>query len=145
MTVDVAAFRRQPDGSRLALLADPASNGEAVTGLDKLVQRTLLHLLTPRGSLPYHAGVGTCFMPILLGEKASSELDVVSGFAAAAAQLAPLMRGEESEADPADERFHSLVLNQLIVTPGAVTMRMTVQAASGRAAETSWSLTLDLR
>jgi hypothetical protein len=131
VTNDLAIFRQLPDGSVVSALADAASGGEVVTGVDKLLQKVVKLLMTPRGSVPYQATEGTNFVSQLRSGHASTEADVIVGFAAASAAIRASLKGEQSVSDDPDEVLTGLKLNRILVLQGAVDLDIAIKSAAG--------------
>jgi len=108
-TVDYLAF----DGANAdkeALLTPglllPGQSGALTTGIQKLVQRFLLELLTEKGSLQYTPDRGTTFMTQLRLGYIRTTAQLIALFNTVELDIRNNLRLEEDfETDPADERF----------------------------------------
>lgn len=137
-TIDVLAFRgATPNGEVLLAesLADASSSGEICTGIQKLAQRFLLEMLTEVGTIAYAPLRGTELLTSLLSGKARSTLDVQAIFALAELQARVNLAGEESEDDPADERYSQTTLLSVTLSPGKVVLRTQLESQAGESVE----------
>jgi hypothetical protein len=136
-TVDLLAF----DGARASgdtllsqELAAPGRPGALITGIEKLVQRVLLELLTEQGSLTYSPDRGTFFMTSLrLGQVRTSQA-LFSAFSSAELDVKINITGDETAEDPADERYGSVTLLSvsLLGDTATLSIRVTSLAGEGR-------------
>lgn len=134
-TVDVAAFRGQKETGEALLdqsLVDPGSGGEVCTGAQMTAQAWLLQFMREEGSAPY-TDDGCGFFTALKRGRMLTELDVFQQFNLAAAKIRAKMRAAETADDPLDERFASATLNRAVVSPGALTLYVTVATLAGSA------------
>lgn len=128
MAKDLAAFRRQPNGTVLHSLADADISGVAVTGTEKLAQKFLIKLLTEKKSVPYLADEGTSFISFLRSNAARTEADLIAAFSVAVVELARLFSATETGSEPANERFYTAKLNNIVFTPENVALNVTVES-----------------
>jgi hypothetical protein len=105
----------------------------------KVAQRFYLHLMTPKGSVPYRPSVGSQFVP-RLQQRAASDSDVFAAFASAMLDVTAAMQNEEAAADPPDERFRSARMTQLVVANGHITAVVQVNTLAGVSANLSLNL-----
>lgn len=120
MSVDLAAFAVNPDGSVTQALADAT-----VTGPPRLLQRFAVELLTEKDSIPYLPGRGSPFLAYLRG-RAATETDVFAAFAASLAGLRKNLQADETDADPDDERFSTAKVTGITIEDHRVGLRVTV-------------------
>lgn len=136
-TVDVSAFAgAQESGDQLLTmrLAGPGEGGEVCTGTQKLAQRFLRTLLKEAGSDLFRPNDGTEFMTKLNRGELRNQVDVLVAFAEAQLDCKRLLKAEETDADPDDERYASAVIESLSVLPGSVKLyiRLTSRAGDSR-------------
>lgn len=123
----------------LALLHGAAEKGETqvawsltcgggglCTGIQKLIQRFVMLLLTPKGSMKFMPDRG-CTFPSAVGQS-YSESQVSAAFRFAMADVAPQLKAEEDESMPDDERFRSAEL--LDITFFGTTLSIAVSLTS---------------
>jgi hypothetical protein len=127
MTVDIACFHWPADkeAAMVQQLADEAG-GSTIVGSQKLAQRVLIELLTEEGSQQY-SGRGTAFLT-RLRNGAYSEMDVLVAFSSVRMQLRMNLQKEESAADDPAERYMDSYIDQIIVGPGAVQLRLNIKS-----------------
>jgi hypothetical protein len=122
-----------PNGEALltqALVQDGGS-GKVITGVQKLVQRFLLELLTDYESMPYDQDRGCLFLYEAKAGLWQTQLDVMGSFARAATRIARNLRAEEVATDPADERFGSVTLNSVSLSAGTAKVYFELQSLAG--------------
>lgn len=89
-------------------LVQPGQSGALIAGVEKLVQRFLLELLTEIGSLHYDPTRGTTFISQIRAGTVQTSQDLFMAFSSSELILRNSLRLEEdSETDPADERYQS--------------------------------------
>lgn len=154
-TVDVMAYQGVAMG-RDALLT-PALSGEGnggtiCTGIQKLAQRFLLRFMTAKGSMPYQPSEGCNFMPRLLAGSMRTALDVYAEFGAAVVSIRKSMRLEElaeftarRTTPPDDEILATAKLTAVSLTPGAVSLQITLTSRAGERREIILPLETTLR
>lgn len=145
MTVDLQAMRLLQNGTVVQSLADPTFSGDTVAGFDKLTQRVVSRLMTPRGSVPYLANLGTNFVNRLRSGNLSTEHDVFVVFASVQTELTSILASEEDELDPADEKFKSLVLNSLVLQIGELTLNLKLSDQAGTTRDIKLPIRFQLR
>jgi len=113
-TVDVLAFddaKAAGDTLLTQALVKPNQSGALIAGIEKLVQRFLLELLTEQGSMPYALSRGTFFISQIRAGMLHTSQDLFSAFSAAELDIRINLRTEENAAtDPEDERYKSASL-----------------------------------
>jgi len=135
---DVLAFQgATPTGEvRLdQILFDSAAAGMLCTGVQKLAQRFVLELLTEKGSMLYLPDRGTTFMTRFRQGYIRTDTDVFIAFNLALNDLELNLAAEELDTDPADERYGSATLNQVIITVSTVILHVTLMSQAGTARE----------
>jgi hypothetical protein len=133
-TVDLAAYAEGPPGTPLvASLAGDAGPGAVVTGVLKLSQRFLMELLTAAGSMTYLPARGCNLVADAASGRWRTVADVGQSYYAALVDVRRTLRGEETDADPDDERFESAPLLGVTLTPGGVDLRIAVTSRAGAA------------
>lgn len=130
MTVDIACFHWPTDmnAAMVQQLATPAG-GSTVVGSEKLAQRVVIELLTEEGSQQY-SGRGTAFIT-RLRTGIYTEMDVLVAFASVHNKLRSNLQGEEQPTDPPDERYLDSYIDQIIIGPGAVQLRLNIKSRAG--------------
>jgi hypothetical protein len=115
-------------------LALPGEGGQITTGIQKLAQRFLLELLTEKGSLLYWPSRGTDFFKEARLGYFHTPLDVLASISAALVDIEQNLQLEESETDPADERYASAEVLAVTLNAGnaSVTIRVTSRAGTSR-------------
>jgi hypothetical protein len=135
-TSDVAAFDGiQPVGEVLliAQLAAPEHSGKIVTGIQKLVQRFLLELLTEQDSMPYLPERGCLFLYEARAGYWQTQLDVQGAFARALSQIRRNLQNDETDADPDDERFGAAQLQAVSLEAGSASLSVALSSLAGSA------------
>lgn len=122
-------------------LALPGQSGALITGIQKLVQRFLLELLTERGSMPYALNRGTLFMAQLRAGVIRTSQELFASFSVAALDVQTQLQLEELATDPLDERFKQARL--LAVDLSGDHASLTIQIIS--LAETDYTVIYPLR
>jgi hypothetical protein len=145
MTVNVAAFRLNTDGTSIQALADSTCSGITVSGSSKLTQRVLTQLMTVNGSIPYAPNQGCSFISTLQVNGMASESDIFTAWGAAQIQLRPNLNLEESSSDPLDEKFQQAILNQIVITDELVTLDITIVSQANSAANVKLPLNFQLQ
>lgn len=118
---DVAAFQLE-DSEYTAAIVTPTVSGRKITGPEKLAQRFLLELMTEMGSMPFAETRGSVLLSKLRSGSMYSELDVINAFYTALLDVSSNLQAEETEDDEDDERYGSVELIDVSVTPGSVSM-----------------------
>jgi len=110
-TVDYLAFDgAKPDNGGEAKLSPamvmPGKSGALTTGIQKLVQRFILELLTEKGSLQYQPSRGTLFMTYLRIGYIRTTSQLIALFNSSELDIRNNLRLEEDFVnDPLDERY----------------------------------------
>jgi hypothetical protein len=125
MSFDVGALVSPTAGS---VVAGVVNGPGLIDGTAKLVQRFLLELLTPAGSILYQPARGSSFTTDLQGMRFATELDLRVSLARALVQVRANLQGEDSAADPAGERYQGALLTKLTLVSGAAIMTIVVRS-----------------
>ena len=133
-TVDYLAFddaKASGDALLSQQLVKAGQSGAVITGIEKLVQRILLELLTEKGSLEYTPSRGTFFMTQLrLGTVRTSQA-LFGSFSAATLDIRNNLTAEESASDPKDERYGNLELLNASLLGDTATLSVRVTSLAG--------------
>jgi hypothetical protein len=137
-TVDYQAFDdAKARGNTLLTqtMVKPGQSGALIAGIEKLVQRFLLELLTEQGSLGYQPVRGTAFMTALRYGMVRTSQELFAVFSSAEADVRTNLRQEEDFAnDPPDERYGKaeLISASLFGDTATLTIRVTSVAGDSR-------------
>lgn len=133
-TVDYLCFdqAKAQGSSQLApVLVLPGQSGALITGIEKLVQRFLLELLTDRGSLEYQLHRGTLFLMRIRAGVVRTSQDLFAEFSTAELELRNNLRLEEAITDPADERYAGAELLSASLSGDQISMVIQVNSLAG--------------
>ena len=133
-TVDLLAFDdARPSGDTLLtqLMVKEGQSGALITGIEKLVQRFLLELLTELGSLDYLQGRGTLFMTALRAGVVRTSQDLFSNFSSAEVDIRNNLRQEEELTDPDDERYGTSALLTASLFGDTATLTIRIDSVAG--------------
>lgn len=149
MTMDLLVDRLPPEwagrsvdwnvhhGVRPGMLAplvgslERLGRGWLVAGMQKLVQRYLLLLLTPQGSMPYLPRRGTSFIALLRNGWVRTPSDLRAAFAISQTELLPQLRALEQRGDPPDERLASATLVGVELAGDHAILRIQLRSQAG--------------
>lgn len=112
-------------------LVSPSNGGSIIAGIEKLVQKILITLLTPRGSKLHDPEDGTDFMIDAQRGLWRTTADVEQSFYAARVDMRRLIVLDEVDTDPADERYGEVTLTDIVLAGDRVTLGVTVTSAAG--------------
>lgn len=132
--VDLMAFTGVKASGRVLLeqrMAAPGEAGMICTGIQKLAQRVMVELLTRTGTLPYAPTRGTRLMTLLLQGTVNTQLDAIQAMNGALVELKTNLQGEETAADPDDERYDSTEVLSVTFAPGNVQYSLYVHSRAG--------------
>lgn len=133
-TVDVAAYKGWAPNKNTKVdqaLVGPGDSGQLIAGIEKLVQRFAIELLTESGTLLYLPTRGSTFIiAARIGSWRTAD-DVRSSFSVAMLEVTENLQVEESETDPDDERFSSAELLSVSLLGDTVTMSVQVTSQAG--------------
>jgi hypothetical protein len=107
--------------------------GQAVTGVQKLVQQVWLLLLTEQGSVFADPAAGTEFFTLARTGRLATDADVTLNFRLAADTILTYLTTNTPAAAPLDEQLTSLTLVSFALLPGQLSLTVLVTAASGNA------------
>ena len=134
-TVDYLAFddaRAQGDALLTQTLVKEGQSGALITGIEKLVQRFLIELLTEQGSLNYQLNRGTFFMTALRTGVVRTSLDLFAAFSSAELDVRDNLRLEEDfQNDPEDERYGEATLISASLLGDTATLTINVSSVAG--------------
>jgi len=134
-TVDYLAFddaKAAGDTLLTQTLVLPGQSGALITGIEKLVQRFLLELLTEQGSLEYDVNRGTLFITHIRAGYIRTSQDLISAFNAAEVVLRNNLRLEEDvKKDPADERYQTATLINATLTGDQAYLKIQILSVAG--------------
>jgi hypothetical protein len=136
-TIDYLAFDdAKPKGDALLsqVLVKEGQSGAVITGIEKLVQRFLIELLTEAASLNYQLSRGSMFMAALRAGVVRTSADLFSAFAEAEIDVRQNLRGEDKVTDPVDEQYRSaeLITASLLGDTATLTIRLLSMAGESR-------------
>lgn len=131
-TVDFLAFddmKVNGDTQLTQALVLPGQTGALITGIEKLVQRFLLELLTERGSLQYTPQRGTLFLTKIRAGMINTSQALFAVFNAAELELRNTLKMEENKlTEPADERYKQATLLAASLLGDVATLSIQVQS-----------------
>lgn len=112
-------------------LAAPGGAGEICTGIQMLVQRFVIELLTEQGSMPYAPLRGTRLMSLINQGTVRTQLDAIQAMQGALIDLQQNLWSEESDLDPDDERYDSATLIAASLTNNGIQYTLSVASRAG--------------
>jgi hypothetical protein len=117
------------------LYNDTNPSGQVCAGIQKLVQRWVIELLTPLGSMPYLTNRGSAFLNTIRSGKIRSELDATLIFNFANEQVAYNLRQEDNAGTyPDDEKYGSVdLLGVQVITGSKMTISVRINSVAGAA------------
>ncbi len=135
-TFDVMAFQGVTTRREAKLsqeLFDTEAAGRICTGIQKLVQRFLLELLTRRGSMTFLPDRGCDFLT-QAARGFRTEMDVSVEFALAIVDISRNLQAEETDEWPDDERFADAELTGILLSSSqlSLSIRLTSRAGTSR-------------
>lgn len=136
-TTDYLAFddaKAKGDALLTQTLVKFGQSGAVVTGIQKLVQRFLLELLTETGSLDYQPDRGCLFISQARAGLIRTSASLFSAFANAEVDIRNNLRNEDTFSDPDDERYQraTLVTASLSGDTAFLTIRVLSVAGDSR-------------
>ena len=112
------------------LVPTGSDQGLVCAGVQKLVQRAIVALLT--ASRPLEPTAGVPFLTELRSGRLRTASDVSSAFARSANAVERQLVADESTSDPDDERLSTLELASIdLSVPGAIALTITVTSRAG--------------
>lgn len=131
ITYDVSAFQATETGNYSQIFIEGTNSGTLVFGPRKLAQRFIIELMTERGSLKYLPNRGTAFIAAAKTGQILTEVDIFSSFAIALLTIKDNLKAEEADEDPDDERLDDAEIEEVILTPGVVSLKIRVHTLAG--------------
>lgn len=123
--------RRGRDQLLAQELVRPGDGGQLIAGIERLVQKVLIVLLTKLGSRRYAPAEGTAFMIEASRGYWRTAADVETSFYAARLDVSRQVQASQDADDPADERWGSLDLDGITLSGDRVTLRLSLVSAAG--------------
>lgn len=128
---DIALYTQDSTGSGVqALITDFSSGAEAI-GPTQMAQRFMLKLLKTTTSSKYFAD-GCSFLSNLQ-TNVLTEFEVFAAFSSALAEIYPLMKAEENDDTPLDERFTGASIIELALAQDGLVLSIAVFNQAGTA------------
>jgi hypothetical protein len=112
-------------------LVTRTNGGSIVAGIEKLVQKILVTLLTPLGSKLQLPTDGTEFLIDARQGLWRTVADVEQSFYSARVDMQRQIIADETAEDPADEKYGDVVLTSVVLAGDMVTIRVNVASAAG--------------
>lgn len=125
---DLAIF--QDDGTQSLFTA---SGGRVVIGPEQLAQRFILSLLKAIGSFSFRLNRGTTYVTDISGANFYSELDANAMLVGAMIQAGSDLGLDEQLSDPADTKFSSAQVVQLVIAGDSLTASIKLISQAGTA------------
>lgn len=129
MSIDVS-FLRQSSPQYEQILADATDSGRTVTGVDKVAQRLLLHLLTRKDSIP-QSTAGCEFLDLCLNGNVTTENDVFVIFASSLNTVVQAIQAEQLDTDPEDEQLAGVGIENLQLTEDSASLNIVIRTVAG--------------
>lgn len=132
-TVDYLAFdNAKKTGEALLNQTLAERSGALITGIEKLVQRFLIELLTEKGSLDYDLNRGTFFMTQLRSGVVRTSQELFAAFSSAEVDVRNNLRLEEdADTDPDDEQYSLAILQNASLLGDTATLTIQVMSGAG--------------
>jgi hypothetical protein len=134
-TVDMLAFDDAKETGEAELtqtLVKKNQSGAVIAGIEKLVQRFLIELLTEQGSLNYLPNRGTVFITQARAGILQTSQDLFAAFSAAQVQVSINLTNEDSiNNDPTDEQYQSATLLAVSLVDGNASLTIQVTSVAG--------------
>lgn len=103
--------------------------GAVCTGIQKLVQRFFILMVTPRGSMTFAPQRGSDFLKSVSG--AHSESAVRIAFQFALMDVRAQLKAEETDSLPADERFQNAELLEAVFFGDSLSLSVALTSQAG--------------
>lgn len=103
--------------------------GAVCTGIQKLIQRFFLLMVTPAGSMTFAPGRGSDFLKSV--SRARSESAVQIAFQFALTDVRAQLKAEETEEVPDDERFRDAVLLDAVFFGDSLSLSIALTSQAG--------------
>ena len=142
-TIDALAFDGAVPAGEVQLtqaLVLPGQSGAVTTGIQKLVQRFVIELLTESASLTYQSKRGTTFITAFRAGIIRTSADIFSQYAVAELDARQNLQAEESNTDPSDERYRSAKLLSAVLSGDTAQLTIRVLSVAGESREVIFPL-----
>lgn len=147
-TVDILAFddaKAAGDAKLDQVLVKKGQSGSVITGIEKLVQRFLIELLTEQGSLAYLPTRGTLFITQARSGILHTSQDLFAAFGTAEVQVNINLRAEDNvEVDPPDEQYQSASLLSANLVGDQANLTIRVNSAAGTSRQVIYPLRISV-
>jgi len=134
-TVDVVAYQGSGFGGERQLTQSLGraedGRGMIITGIVKLGQRFILELLTEQGSMQFLPTRGCTFMTEARLGYFRNQVDVLAALSRALIGIKRNLKSEESNSDPDDERYGSVVVDSIEYVAGEVKLFLSLTSRAG--------------
>lgn len=142
-TIDYLAFddaKLKGDALLSQSLVKQGQSGAITTGIQKLVQRFLLELLTETGSLDYQPDRGCLFISELRAGRIRTSAALFSAFTSAELDVRNHLRNEDTYNDPDDERYQRATLVSASLFGDQAFLNIRVLSVAGESREVIYPL-----
>jgi len=142
-TIDYLAFddaKATGDALLSQLLVKPGQSGAIIAGIQKLVQRFLLELLTEAGSLTYQPQRGCFFITEIRAGLVNTSAALFSAFSAAESDIRDNLRNEDKFSDPDDERYQRSTLLSASLSGDQAILNIRVLSVAGESRDVIFPL-----
>ena len=142
-TVDLLGFddaKVSGDALLTQALVLPGQSGALTTGIQKLVQRFLLELLTEAGSLQYEPNRGCLFISEIRAGLVNTSNALFSAFSSAEVAVRNNLRNEDKFSDPDDERYQRATLDSATLSGDYATLNIRVFSVAGESRQVIFPL-----
>lgn len=112
-------------------LAESLLPGAVCTGIAALLQRVVIELCTGLGTRPLDPTSGVSFIPRLQQGLFRSEEDAAVAFGFDAVGITERVQAQVYEGQPFDEQLESLTLEQIVLSPGEVSLTIRITSVAG--------------
>lgn len=132
-TYDIAIY--QPPGSGIGDHTQTIfseNGGRAVSGVEKLVQRFVLELLTDKESMSLFPSTGTYLLKTLRETIIYSESQIFTAFASAMVDVENSLKAEETSDTPSDEQFGNALLTYIELQLERIVLTISLLAKDGQ-------------
>lgn len=134
-SLDITFLKGVKASGRVTLeqvLFKSGNSGEVCTGIQKLIQRWVLMLLTPKGSMTFNPARGTTFMADLVSAYSYSDIDSIFRLCNMDACLQ--VKKEESDSMRKEERLERVELQSIEFLKDSVLISVKLTSKFGEAA-----------
>jgi hypothetical protein len=138
--VDVSLFGNVPvlpvEETLLQLaIISSGDSGHLVTGKQKLAQKVWLELTTELGSMTFAPERGSGFFSSLRANRPRTPVELLARFALAAEDIKAILRADELETDPDDERLLAITATNAVIDRNRVELTLEILAADNQTIE----------